>query len=55
MKSLKESILDNNLEQKSDEIAELHQIWKDLTETYGPMIRHWSRPGKHLISILQNS
>ena len=41
MKSLKESILDNELEQKSDDIAERHQIWKDLTETYGPMIRHW--------------
>jgi len=41
MKSLKESILDNELEQKTDDIVERHQIWKDLTETYGPMIRHW--------------
>lgn len=41
MKSLKESILDNDLEQKSDDIVERHQIWKDLTETYGSMIRHW--------------
>lgn len=45
MKSLKESILDNDLEQKSDEVAERHQIWKDLTETYGPMIRHWDKYG----------
>lgn len=41
MKSLKESILDSDIEQRSDEAAELHQIWKDLTETYGSMIRHW--------------
>ena len=41
MKSLKESILDNDLEQKSDNMVELHQIWKDLTETYGSIIRHW--------------
>lgn len=41
MKTLKESILDSNIEQRSDEVAERHQIWKDLTETYGPMIRHW--------------
>ena len=41
MKTLKESILDSNIEQRSDEVAELHQIWKDLTETYGSMIRHW--------------
>lgn len=41
MKSLKESILDSDIEQRSDDIVERHQIWKDLTETYGPMIRHW--------------
>ena len=41
MKTLKESILDGDLESKSDNKAELYQIWKDLTETYGPMIRNW--------------
>lgn len=39
MKSLKESILDSDIEQRSDEVAELYQIWTDLTETYGNMIR----------------
>lgn len=40
MKSLKESILDNDIEQRSDEAAELHQIWTDLTATYGNMIKN---------------
>ena len=45
MKSLKESILDNDIEQKSDNMVELHQVWKDLTETYGPMLRGYDKFG----------
>ena len=45
MKSLKESILDNNLEQKTDNMVELYQVWKDLTETYGPMLRGYDKFG----------
>ncbi len=41
MKSLRESILDDDIEQKSDNVAELHQIWEDLTVTYGSMIKYW--------------
>ena len=45
MRSLKESILDNDIEQKTDNMVELHQVWKDLTETYGPMLRGYDKFG----------
>jgi hypothetical protein len=41
MKSLRESILDDDIEQRSDDAVELHKIWEDLTVTYGSMLKYW--------------
>lgn len=39
--TIKESIFDDNIGENTDKLVELNQIWKDLTDTYGSMIRHW--------------
>lgn len=42
MKTLKESILDseNDIIKSTEDELELQQIWKDLTETYGNILRY---------------
>lgn len=42
MKTLKESILDseNDIIKSTEDEMELQQIWKDLTETYGNILRY---------------
>ena len=48
MKSLRESILDDDIEQRSDDAVELHKIWEDLTVTYGSMLKYWDILGAQL-------